>query len=478
MRSQAASVAPKVPGQEHDRRFVSAKARATAPPIPDAAPVTTTTIPERVMPAAHPFRNKSRIQPEPWYPRTVEAISRVIYRPAHLTLGRRFIQPLAVLLIAFGACVSSARAQIDPFSRNLVELGYDQPLAGHGPAAAYLYYYYNKPDYFGKDIDLRAAIAPAYLDSELGFKHLISPYTDVGLGLSGGAFGDNFYDVSQGKYLETQSFYGSGGGTSVSIYQLLDPGFLIPLNLFVRGGLHYSTYFETPQTSSAFKLPEDQLQAYTLVGLRFAGKQPVLLPALGLEISVWFQREHNFHADTYGFDNERSISPYTDLYWVYAGLDYEFKNSGDRFSLAITAGGETNPDLFSAWRMGGELPLVTEFPLMIPGYYYDELTAVRFVHFYGSYGIPLDEAHRWDLRIEAATARLDYLPGFEQNSDWQTGAGLGLTYAPRRQNYKIVLRYGYGFNAIRKGREGAQSVGVLFQYDLNARKKPKALPER
>jgi hypothetical protein len=378
---------------------------------------------------------------------------------------------LAVLGLAWAA--ASGQAQIDPMSRNLVELGYDQAVVGHGPQAAYLYYYYNSPDFFGPGTDLRAAIAPAYVDSEIGFQHLLSPSTDVGLGISGGAFGDNFYDVAQGRYLETQSFYGSGGGTSVSIYQLLDPGKLIPLNAVVRGGFHYATYFDTPQTDAAFKLPRDQFEAYTLLGLRFAGKQPLLLPALGLEVSIWFQRQRDFNADPYGYDNDRSISPYTDLYWLYAGLDYEFKGNGDRFSLAVTAGGSKDADLFSAWRLGGDLPLVTEFPLIIPGYYYDELTATRFVHFYGSYGIPLDEAHRWDLRLEAATARLDYFPGFAQRGDWQTGAGLGLTYAPQQQNYKIVLRYGYGFNAIRYGREGAQSVGVLFQYDLNARKKAK-----
>jgi hypothetical protein len=121
--------------------------------------------------------------------------------------------------------------------------------------------------------------------------------------------------------------------------------------------------------------------------------------------------------------------------------------------------------------MGGVLPLVSEFTLELPGYYYQELTAIRFTHFYGSYSIPLDQAHRWSFRLEAATARLDYLPGFEQRSDWQTGAGCGLTFAPSNRNFKIVLRYGYGFNAIRHGQEGAQSVGLLFQYDFNARKK-------
>lgn len=385
----------------------------------------------------------------------------------------KLIRHICLLLAALGLLLTgkTCLAQIDPIDRNLVELGYDQPLAGHGPQAIYAYYYFNAPEFCGPDVALRVAVAPAYLDSEMGFRHLLSPYTDVGVGVSGGGFGDNYYEVRQGSYIESQSFYGNGGGASASVYQLLDPGMLIPLNLVARGGFHVSTYFDTPETSSDFSLPRNQVDTYTLAGLRFAGIQPGLYPALALEISAWFERQWRFDGDTYGFANDRSISPYTDLYWVYANLDYELKPSGDRFSFAVTAGGSTDADRFSAWRMGGVLPLVSEFPLELPGYYYQELTAIRFIHFYGSYSIPLDQAHRWNFRLEAATARLDYLPGFEQRSDWQTGAGCGITFAPSNKNFKVVLRYGYGFNAIRHGVEGAQSVGLLFQYDFNARKK-------
>jgi len=378
-----------------------------------------------------------------------------------------------VLEVALGGLMlEGARCpgQIDPMVRNLVEVGYDQPLTGHGPAAAYAYYYYSQPDIFSKDVGLRAAIAPAYVDSEIGLKHLLSPTTDVGLGLAGGAFGDNVYDVRQGRYLETESFYGSGGGAAISLYQLLDPGVKIPLNLVIRGGFHYSSYFDTAQTASNFKLPRDQLNAFTRVGLRFAGKQPYLYPKLGLEVSAWFERQRHFNDDAYGFDDDRSITPATNLYWVYAGLDYTFERSGDRFALAVTAGGSTDADQLNAWRMGGMLPLTSEFPLMVPGYYYEELTAIRFAHFYGSYSIPIDRERRWSLRPEAATARLDYLPGFEQRSDWQTGVGCGLSYSPKGSNNSIGLGYGYGLNAIRHGKEGAQSLSVLFQYDLGRRK--------
>jgi hypothetical protein len=114
--------------------------------------------------------------------------------------------------------------------------------------------------------------------------------------------------------------------------------------------------------------------------------------------------------------------------------------------------------------------LVSEFPLTLPGYYYEELTATSFQHFYGGYDVPLDAAHRWDFRLEAATAHLEYLPGFEQRSSWQTGAGGGLSFAPKNQSFEIILRYGYGFNAIRNDREGAQSVGLLFQYNFEKKK--------
>jgi hypothetical protein len=84
--------------------------------------------------------------------------------------------------------------------------------------------------------------------------------------------------------------------------------------------------------------------------------------------------------------------------------------------------------------------------------------------------VSLDTAHRWDFRLEAATAHLSYLAGYEQPSDWQTGVGGGLSFAPKNKNFEIVLRYGYGFNALRDGKQGAQSVGLLFQYNFESRK--------
>ena len=227
-----------------------------------------------------------------------------------------------------------------------------------------------------------------------------------------------------------------------------------------------SIFTDTSQTADNFTLPGDQVSGYTRGGIRVAGKEPVLYADLGLELSAWFERQWRLDSQSYGYNDDRSISPNVNLYWLYAGLNYAWTNSGNQVSFAVTAGGSTDADRFSAWRLGGVLPLVSEFPLTLPGYYYEELTATEFQHYYAGYDIPLDTADRWHFRLEAATAHLDYLPGFAQRSSWQTGAGGGLSFAPKNKNFEIILRYGYGFNAIRDGKEGAQSVGLLFQYNF------------
>jgi hypothetical protein len=393
-------------------------------------------------------------------------------------LSRRPRRGLFISLAAANVLVAFAlkcSAQIDPEHRDLIELGYDQPLVGQGPQGVYAYFYYNNPEQFATNIALRAAIAPAYLDSEIGFKQLISPYTDFGIGINGGAWGDDYYEVRQGNYIKGESFDGDGGGMSASIYQLLNPGMKIPLNLVARGGFHYATYNTADQTAPSFVLPDDQVYLYTRAGLRLAGKEPVLYPDLGLELSFWYEHQWRPEDETYGYNNDRQISPGVNLYWMYAGLTYTFTNSGQQFSLAFTLGGSTDADRFSAWRLGGVLPLISEFPLTIPGYYYEELTAKSFVHIYGAYDIPLDRVDRFKFRIEGAAANLEYLPGFEQ-SPWQSGVGCGLSFSPKKKNFQIVLRYGYGFNAIRHGHEGAQSIGVLFQYDFGARRKKSDQP--
>lgn len=363
-------------------------------------------------------------------------------------------------------CCGQLLAQVDPISRNLLQLGYDQSVDEQGPQALYAYYYYNDPTLMASNITLRAAIAPIYLDSELGIREVLTPYTDIGLGLYGGGFGDNYYEVRQGDYVKEESFDGHGGGAALSVYQLLNPGRMIPLHVVARGGFRHTMYDDTSRTADSFELPEDRLTTFVRGGLRLAGKEPVLNPDLGMELSVWYERQWRDNHAAYGLADDRAVASHTDLYWVYANLDYAWTNVGHKISFAVAAGGSESADRFSAWRLGGVLPLASEFPLLLPGYYHQEISAEGFVHFYASYLLPLTASHRWQLRLEAATARLDYLPGLELEDKWQTGAGAGISYTSKSKLYQVVLRYGYGFNAERDGETGAHSVGLLFQYDF------------
>ena len=375
----------------------------------------------------------------------------------------------AVTGLLLGSTTTTS-AQVDPYPRSLLQLGYDQSLSGHGPQSLYVYYYYNSPAFLRTNVALRLAVAPVYFDGELGFRQLLSPNTDVGIGLNGGGYGENYYEVRRGDYVKGESFAGHGGGASLNLYHRMNPAQFIPLNFVLKAGGRYSTYSAADKTAPQFQLPKDRATPFTRAGLRFAGKEPMLYADLAMEMSVWYERQWRLDDSTYGFANNRRVQPTTDLYWLYAGLNYAWTNTGNQFTFGLTAGGSENADRFSAYRLGGVLPLASEFPLTLPGYYYQEISARRFAHLSAAYVAPLSEDHRWQLRLGAASAYVDYLPGLEQSGRWHTGVGPSLSFTSRSEVWRVILRYGYGFNAARDGHDGAHSVGLLYQYNFEQRK--------
>jgi len=181
-----------------------------------------------------------------------------------------------------------ASAQIDPTKRELIQLGYNQPFQGVGPLAAYGFYYLNKPNYLQRtNLTLRLAVAPVYLDSELGIAHALGPNTDVGIGIAGGGFADGYSEVRQGEYERDESFTGHGGEVSSSVYHLLNPGSQIPLYVVLRGGVHYTAFTDDDKTADTFAVPEDQFMFRVRAGLRWGCKEPLMLLELAMEMSVW-----------------------------------------------------------------------------------------------------------------------------------------------------------------------------------------------
>ena len=369
-------------------------------------------------------------------------------------------------LIGLLGLALSVSAQVDPDKRDLIQLGYDQPLEGRSPLGAYAYYYHNQPDFLRTNLTLRLAVAPVYVDSELGFSEVL-PNTDLGIGVAGGGFADGYTEIRGGTYYPGESFDGHSVEVSASLYHLLNPGDLIPLNLVIRGSTHYSIYVAN-DTTPGFQVPEDRTTLKLRTGLRWGGIEPTLFPSLAMELSIWYEGQFRSDHGTYGFAADPyDTQPQSHLFWTRAALSYTLPQSQQSFTAQLMGGTSVDADRFSAYRIGGSLPLTSEFPLSLPGYFYEEFSARQYLLFSGSYLLPLDPGKHWNLDFDAATAVVDYLPGTGQPGNWLSGIGGGLLYRAKSDRWKVIVDYGYGLDAIRDGHRGANTIGVLLQIDLD-----------
>jgi hypothetical protein len=375
------------------------------------------------------------------------------------------------LVLLFLAWTSVGHAQIDPDKRQLIHLGYNQPMEGKGPLAVYGFYYRNQPNFLqNTNLTLRTAIAPLYLDAELGMIGLIGPNTDLAIGVSGGGYADSYFEVRRGEYLRNESFDGHGAELSASIYHRFNPDAQIPLNGVMKfaGRAHF--FEKTSKTDPNFVEPDNFESLYTRIGLRYGGREPSMTAPLAMEISGWYEGHFRTGSGSYGYNGDREIVSHTHLFWSRALLKYTMEESQQFFDVSLTMGIAANPDRLSAFRMGGYLPFISEFPLNIPGYYYQELSATRFALFNAFYSFPISPNKNWRADAFGATGAVDYLTPLEQPGNWHSGLGGGITYTSPRSSWFVSVFYGHGFDAIRNDRRGADQVGLVFQYDFEARK--------
>jgi hypothetical protein len=109
-----------------------------------------------------------------------------------------------------------------------------------------------------------------------------------------------------------------------------------------------------------------------------------------------------------------------------------------------------------------------EFPLMIPGYYFQELSAERFVLLNGEYSVPLGRTSRWDATLFGGMANLDYFEPLKESEHWHRGIGLGISYTSRDSSWHWTLGYARGIDALRGEHRGADTIGLILQYDLES----------
>lgn len=364
--------------------------------------------------------------------------------------------------------IPEAHGQIDPEKRRLIQLGYNQSIEGRSPISGYGFFYLNEPNFPYTNTVLRMAVAPVYLDSELGIKDALGSDTDLGVGFAGGGYADSYSEIRRGKFWREESFTGHGADLSASVYHLFNPDALIPLYGIARGGIHQTFYERDKETASAFELPGDLTSFHFRSGLRWGGQEPLVFPKAALELSGWYEGQYRLQPERYGFFEDREIQECTHSFWVRSLIAYTLPEWHHNFGLSMTAGASVNTDRLSASRLGGVLPLGSEFPLSIPGYYYQELSTHRFLLWNAYYNLPLDRRECWGVTFYGATALVDYLAGMDQPGHWHSGVGGGLSYQPPSRTWLVVAGYGYGFDAIRSDGRGANMVGLFCQFDLEA----------
>ncbi len=376
---------------------------------------------------------------------------------------------LSALLLAVLAL--PAFAQIDPEKRQLFQLGYNYHVVGEAPLNAYGYYYLNQPQFMRTNLTLRLAVAPVYLDGELGIAG-IAPNTDLGIGFAGGGFAESYFEVRNGEWIEPESFTGHAGGAGLSLYHLVNPGSMIPLSLVLQAAPHYNAYESDDETDPAFVLPENQWSYRFRSGFRWGGREPLLNPRLAMEVSGWYEAIKRTDSGAYGYNGDRQVEEWVQNLWGRAMLIYTIEGWEHQFEVNLSGGTSWNADRFSAFRLGGFLPLAEEFALPMPGYYFQEISAESYGYFGVAYRVPIDAANRWQLKAFATGALLDYLPGLEFDENFLTGVGTGIGYNAPSGSWQAMIAYGYGFQAARPDDTAGHSIGFLLQFDLERQRHP------
>lgn len=367
-----------------------------------------------------------------------------------------------IILIA----ASTTHAQLDPEPRKLLHLGVNQSLHNDGPQGHYLFYYWNMPNVPSTNQVLRLIMAPTYLDGELGFKGLLGENTDLGLSVFGGGYAYDYDEVRRGNYYRDESFEGHGGGASVSVYHLFNPGGTVPLNGLVRGTVNYRTFKDGKDTADNFVLPDDQPFTILRTGFRYGGQEPLLFPRLAMELSAWYELEHRTDNGRYGFARDRQLEATSHRFFGRAQLTYTLPRWEHNMMVGLMGGTVLNADRFSAFRIGGALPFTSEFPLYLPGYFYQELSAEDFGLAYGMYSIPFGPSKQWNVMAIAGTALVNYVHGLEQPGDWNSGVGGGIGYTAKNRRWRMMVTSGYGIDAIRSDGRGGYNAGMMFQYNF------------
>ena len=182
-----------------------------------------------------------------------------------------------------------------------------------------------------------------------------------------------------------------------------------------------------------------------------------------MELSAWHTVSYRDNAGHYGFPQQLQETDHlTQRTWTRLGGIFTFW--GTQASASFNAAIAENTDALSAFRMGGGLRLRAEFPLLLHGYYVEEIFARRFWLMNLAYRFPIwpgqDLVH---LQLLADYARVDYIQGHHLPRSGLPGVGANLSVAVTKR-VDLVVGYGYGINAPCGKSFGGQEFDAQFEF--------------
>lgn len=368
-----------------------------------------------------------------------------------------------VSVLALGLA-APARAQLDPEERATLELGGEGPLRGNGPISGYPFFLWNQPHLLDKDRYLRVIVAPVYLESELVHDNVPGHHQAIGVGLGGGYMPYSFDEFQLGKYLKSESFEGNGGEAHVSYYPRGKLGGVLPIEGQIRVRARYVLYEDGGDTSPRFRLPHDTPIYYGRGGVRLGGEPPEILPTLAMELSLWHEVAYRQEADEFGLpERPNSLHQLTQRSWGRVGGDVT-PMKGHTIRAFLTAGVVGDTDVLSTFRMGSSLVFRTEFPLVLHGYYVDEIFARRFWLVNLAYRFPvIPGSDRLQVRVSGDYAQVDYFPGHRLPRTNLRGVGTDLSMR-LTDRLTFLFGYGYGIDAPRDHHFGGHELNVAMEW--------------
>ena len=337
------------------------------------------------------------------------------------------------------------------------------PLKGNAPINGYAFFLWNRPHYPNPDQYLRVVVAPTYLLTEFVQDHWPFGRHAVSVGLNGGGIRYGHEEYRNGNHKDDESFWGHGAELPLSYYagtKLFDK---LPLQGQIRLTPAFIVYQDSFGTADRFELPPDTGLLTGRVGLRLGGKPPELLPQLALEASAWYEAVYRTTTDTFGLpERPEPLESLTQRAWGrLAGVFNPAE--GHTMDVLLTAGMTRTTDLLSSYRLGSALPFRSEFPLILHGYFVEEVFAKQFWLLNVSYRFPAWPGSRnVHLRISGDIAGVEYVDGHRLPREHLRGVGgdVSIAITPR---VTVVAGYGYGFDAPRNGGFGGHEAHALIE---------------